>query len=338
MRVLFGRHPDFELHDTGPSHPERAARLEAVLRGVEGSGVSEDVVVFSPRPATTEELARVHEPSYIEALAGFCEAGGGFLDADTRASSASFDAARRAAGAGIDAAVRLRAGEADSAFLALRPPGHHALVGGAMGFCLFNNVAVTAAALVADGERVAVIDWDAHHGNGTQDIFYESPDVLYVSLHQYPFYPGTGSFRETGRGAGEGATLNVPLPEGTAGDSYRLAWDRVVAPVVERFGPTWVLVSAGFDGHRADPLTDLGLSAGDFADLTRLSAGLAPQGRCIAFLEGGYDLGALETSVASSVAALAGETRRFEPQTSDGPAAEAAASMVAVVERLHAPT
>ncbi len=335
MALLLGRHDDFALHDTGLSHPERPARLEAVLKGVQESGVAEDIISFAPREATGAELSRVHDAAYVERIERLCSGGGGYLDTDTLASPASYRVALRAAGAGIDAAERLAVGEGDAAFLALRPPGHHAQRGRAMGFCLFNNVAVTAAALAASGERVAIVDWDAHHGNGTQEIFYERSDVLYVSFHQYPFYPGTGSFRETGAGEGAGTTVNIPLPEATTGDTYRAAFDLVVAPVVERFAPSWVLISAGFDGHRADPLTDLGLSAGDFADLTRLSMELAPKGRRIAVLEGGYDLAALETSVAGSVAALAGESRHFEPASSSGPASDAGAAVLEVLRRLH---
>jgi acetoin utilization deacetylase AcuC-like enzyme len=204
-----------------------------------------------------------------------------------------------------------------------------------MGFCLFNNVAVTAATLRDAGERVAVVDWDAHHGNGTQDIFYEDGDVLFVSLHQYPFYPGSGSMNEVGSGAGLGRTVNVPMPAGATGDSYRLAFDEVVLPALARHEPTWVLISAGFDAHRADPLTDMGLSAGDFADLTAAVRGAVPAGRLIAFLEGGYDLDGLEASVAACVAGLAGEIYVPEARTAGaaGGISERATQVVAAVRR-----
>jgi acetoin utilization deacetylase AcuC-like enzyme len=202
-----------------------------------------------------------------------------------------------------------------------------------MGFCLINNIAVAAAAIRDRGQRVLVVDWDAHHGNGTQDIFWADPAVAYVSLHEWPLYPGTGRLEEVGAGAGVGTTVNFPLPAGATGDVYLQAVDRVVAPLAEALRPDWVLVSAGFDGHRADPLTGLGLAAGDFADLTARVLELAPPGRVICFLEGGYDLDALRDSVAATASTLLGRPVRAEPSTSSGPGAH----VVRAVLDVHGP-
>jgi len=317
--VLLETHEAYLDHDTGRGHPERPARLAAVLRGIQASGAGEALVAVAPRPATREELERVHRPAYLDAIQAFCAAGGGAVDADTLVSSHSWDAAVLAAGAGVDAVERLDRGEADAAFVAVRPPGHHATSSRAMGFCLLNNVAVTAAALAARGERVLIVDWDAHHGNGTQDAFYADPRVAYVSMHEYPLYPGSGRLDETGAGEGGGTTVNFPFPAGTTGDSYLAALDEVVLPLAEWFLPTWVIVSAGFDGHRADPLCGLGLSAGDFADLTDRVMALATPGRRLAVLEGGYDLDALADSAGACIASLAGLSHRPERPTSGGP-------------------
>jgi acetoin utilization deacetylase AcuC-like enzyme len=318
MSILLETHASYLGHDTGPGHPERPARLEAVLQGIDDAGITDAVVPVSPRPATDAEVQRAHAPEFVDALRRFCATGGGRLDPDTSAVPGSWDAALLAAGAGLDAAERLGRGEGTAAFCAVRPPGHHATPTRAMGFCLLNNVAVTAAALAARGERVVIVDWDAHHGNGTQDCFYADADVLYVSMHEYPLYPGTGRLDERGAGPGTGATVNFPFPAGTTGDAYLAAVDEVVGPAIERFEPSWLLLSAGFDAHRADPLTGLGLAAGDYADLTRRLLPLVPRGRVIAFLEGGYDLEALALSAGACVAAMAGHDYRPEPATAGG--------------------
>ncbi len=309
----------FEEHDAGRSHPERPARVRAVLAGLEAGSAPDARRRLEPRRATRAELERVHAAAYLDRLERFCLEGGGHLDADTGASAASWEAALLAAGSGLEASDALERGDGDFAFCAVRPPGHHAVAERAMGFCLLNNVAVTAAALRDRGERVLIVDWDAHHGNGTQDIFYADGSVMYVSMHEWPLYPGTGRLTDAGTGAGAGTTVNFPLPAGSTGDVYLDAIDNVVEPLAERFAPTWVLVSAGYDAHRADPLTGLGLSAGDYVDLTARIMALAPPRRLVLFLEGGYDLDALRVSTAATVSTLLGRPERLEPATANGP-------------------
>jgi acetoin utilization deacetylase AcuC-like enzyme len=307
-------------HDTGLGHPERAQRLRAVERGIAGASLGEAVGELTGRAAEGHELARVHDPLYLQALEQLAAVGGGDLDPDTRTSRGSWATAVAAAGLGLAAIEALEADEADAAFVAPRPPGHHATATRGMGFCLINNVAVAAAALAARGARVLIVDWDVHHGNGTQDIFWDDPRVCYVSMHEWPAYPGTGRASETGGPGAPGLTVNIPLPAGATGDVGLAAIDEVVAPVVDGFAPDWVLISAGFDAHRNDPLADLSFSAGDYADLTRRVAAFAPRpGRLIAFLEGGYDLDALALSAGATASALAGASYRPEAATNGGP-------------------
>jgi acetoin utilization deacetylase AcuC-like enzyme len=320
--LLVATHDECLLHDPGAGHPERADRLDAVAAGIRAAGIGEAVTWVEAPLADRADLERIHPPGVLDALARRCAAGGGPIDPDTWVSPRSWDAARRAAGAGLELVRRLQAGEGAVGWSMVRPPGHHATAGRQMGFCLVNNVAVAAAALADAGERVAVIDIDAHHGNGTQDVFWDDPRVLFVSLHQYPWYPYTGRADEIGGGEGRWTTVNIPLPAGTTGEVYRRAFDEVVAPVVARHQTTWLLVSAGFDGHRADPITDLGLSSADYADLVADILALVPPGRRLLFLEGGYDLAALRDCAGAVAAATVGERFRPEEPTSGGPGAD----------------
>jgi len=329
--LLVSTHDLCWLHDPGPGHPESALRLTAVRKGLIESEIGDAITWIEAPEATRASIEAVHPPYLVDRLADLAAQGGGAIDPDTTVSAESADAAARAAGAGLDLIERLDRGEADVGWSVVRPPGHHATAGQQMGFCLYNNIAVTARSLADRGERVVIVDIDAHHGNGTQDIFYADPDVLFVSFHQFPWYPFSGRPDEVGEGEGRGSTLNVALPAGATGDVYRRAVDEVVQPVVERFAPTWILISAGFDGHRADPLTDLGLTSADYADLVAHLLPLAPAGRRLLFLEGGYDLQALADSAAAVAGVILDHRIRPEQPSTGGPGDD----HVEVVRKIH---
>ncbi len=312
-----------DRHETSPGHPENHKRLIATIDGIEDAGLGDRLLKLPPEPAGLEDLARVHEVKYVRALEAFCREGGGALDADTEAGPHSYDTALLAAGSGLVAIKALKSQDASVAFVASRPPGHHATRYSGMGFCLFNNIAVAAAYLVDQGERVFIFDWDVHHGNGTQDIFYQDPRVLYTSVHQAGWYPGTGMATETGGLHAPGSNLNIPLPSGTTGDVVLGALATVIAPVVEAFRPSWVLVSAGYDGHKLDPLAEWELSSGDYSELTtEVMRIAAPSARVAFFLEGGYNLNAVKESARATVRAALDLPFDSEEPTSGGPGLE----------------
>ena len=332
MRVTLFTHEISLDHDTGRGHPERPARIGAVLEGIRRS--SAEVVNIESPIAARRSIELIHDKAYIDAIEEFCESGGGALDPDTIARPASWEAALRSAGAGPAAVDALIRGDGDVAYIVMRPPGHHALPSRAMGFCLFNNIAITARELTERGDRVAIVDWDVHHGNGTQDIFYNDPDVLYVSMHEYPAYPGSGSPSEVGSGAGSGSTLNIPWPTGTGGVAYRWAFDRLIVPVLERYEPDWVLVSSGYDAHAADPLAGIRLVEDDYRYMASRVAVVAPTGRTILFLEGGYDLAALAGSAEATVEGLADpQGSSGSPRPDRGPAAIVADEVEATISK-----
>ena len=327
--------PSFLGHVAGPMHPESPGRLRAITSLLERAPVAH-VEQRRPRQATKEELERVHHPAHVErvlALAGQSAQ----LDPDTAMSPGSADAALFAAGAATELTLDVLAGRVRNGFALVRPPGHHAEADRAMGFCLFNNVAVAAeAALAAGAKKVLVLDWDVHHGNGTQHSFASRDDVLFCSSHQFPFYPGTGAATDIGVGRGEGYTLNVALPGGRTDADYGAMFHELFLPAIERFRPELMLVSAGFDAHRADPLGGMDLTERGFAAMCSALESLAAQvcgGKLVLVLEGGYDLDGLSQSVHACVEVLAGARRDSFPSGASAPAVQAIAKTRAALAK-----
>jgi acetoin utilization deacetylase AcuC-like enzyme len=301
--------PVFERHRTGEGHPESPQRLTVLRSHFEDSGLVKRCRRSEPAPISPAALTRVHDAAYLEQVENAVAAGASALDTDTAICKESLDVARLAAGSVVELCRHVADGGMDAGFAAVRPPGHHAEWDRAMGFCIYNNVAVAAASLLErqDVNRVLVVDWDVHHGNGTQHIFENDDRVFYFSVHQSPLYPGTGSAEETGTGRGAGYTLNRPLPPGSGDNRFLEALETGLVPAADRFAPDFVLLSAGFDAHRSDPLAGLSVTTSGFGDATETVRAIADRhagGRLVSVLEGGYDLRAMPESAAAHVERL----------------------------------
>lgn len=292
--------PIFLKHQAGPGHPESPIRLEVIMR-VCGS-ISGLHVIHQCQPSPQEYIELIHKREYVDYLKGLKGDYLYMLDPDTAFSPFSLEASFKAAGAVIEAVCFVFSAENNRAFCAVRPPGHHAESDKGMGFCIFNNIAIGSAYAINEGlaNKVAIVDWDVHHGNGTQHAFYTEPKVLYISLHQYPYYPGTGSFDETGEAEGKGFTINLPMVAGSGDEEYRQAFNDKILPAIDDFKPDLLMISAGFDAHRNDPLAGIELSTDFYAEMTKMLVDLAKKhchGRIVSVLEGGYDLNVLADSV-----------------------------------------
>lgn len=303
-------HPAYLEHDMGPGHPESPNRLRSIIHQLEQSGTMARLTRIDPRKAEDEWITQVHSSKYVSLLHQHAPTSGRVsLDPDTSMSSGSLQAAYLAAGGALAAVDAIMSNHVNHAFCAVRPPGHHAEVGRAMGFCLFNNVAIAARYVQKKYGvgRVLIVDWDVHHGNGTQHSFDDDSTVLFFSTHQYPHYPGTGRETERGTGAGEGFTLNIPMESGEGDEAYHAVFLKSLVPAADAFKPEFVIISAGFDAHSDDPLASMGLTEAGYADLTDIVAGIAKRhakGRILSSLEGGYNLRALAASVDAHITAL----------------------------------
>ena len=303
------RDPSFLLHDMGRYHPENPERLRVIYEMIDESGPALNLVEVPARNAEPAELAKVHDPRYVAHIASTAGRANTFLDPDTSACAHSWNASSRAVGGLFNLVDAVMEGSVRNGFALVRPPGHHAERRRAMGFCFFNNVALAARyAVDRHGmERVAIVDWDLHHGNGTQNSFYEEPRVLFISTHQYPHYPGTGGIREVGHGQGEGYTVNVPLAAGANDAEYLMVFHMLVVPILQAYRPELILVSAGFDAHESDPLGGMKVTDSGFQRMVKLLMHLAHESSCerlVLTLEGGYDLTALSNSVELILTAL----------------------------------